>query len=143
VVNAVNEEAEINCKHAVVAIYAAICTVSPAARGNSTFVSSPLSLEAISLLALLRGIGFCLLHRLQDLFGGPLLRLGRYGVGPILLVGQILCNPAFPTAHVPVPYETGVVENLRTAVCYMTRKEEVISRLDAPCYDDAKHKPHE
>src|SRR5258706_15268471 len=110
----------------------------PAARRYSTSVPPPLLPRD-----LLRSIGFCLLHRLQDLFGDPPLRLGRFGVSFLLLVGQILRNLAVPTAHVPVPYETGVVENLRSAICHVTCKEEIISRLDAPCYENAKHKPHE
>ena len=42
VVNYYDEEWEINCKHVAVAIFAAICTVSSAARRHST--SSPVAL---------------------------------------------------------------------------------------------------
>lgn len=100
------------------------------------------SLKTKHLPSLLRGVGICFLYGLQDLFSDPLLRLGQFGVGFLLVIGQTLRNLEIPTAHVPVSYETGVVENLRGGVCRVTCKEKVVSRLDAPCYGDARHRPH-
>ena len=101
------------------------------------------SLETKYLPSLLWDVRLCFLHGLQDLFGDSLLRFGQFGVGFLLIVGRSLRNLEIPTAHVPVPYKTGVVENLCGGVCRVTRKEKVISRLDAPCYENARHRPHE
>lgn len=80
-----------------------------------------------------------ILHSLHNpIFGLLNLPLHLRRIPYLVLLGPLgyeirLAKLLFPATHVPVPYESTVVEYLRRRVRRVTGEEEVVSWLDSPC----------